>query len=733
MLIFGFFCQTYSQVNEIRGTVFEFNNDQKEPLTGVNIYWAGTQKGTVSDLNGNFVLSKQGIDYLQLVVSFVGYKKDTLEITAKQEHVNIILSVNRLLEEVVITNKVRSNYISRINPIVTNNIAGEELLKAACCNLSESFETNASVDVSYSDAISGAKQIMLLGLAGIYSQIMTENIPILRGLSSTYGLGYIPGPWMESIQISKGAASVINGFESITGQINVEYKKPDKSEKIYLNALTNSEGKLEGNTNASVKLNDKWSTMISVHAENMQTKTDKNDDSFIDMPLLKQTIFFNRWKYIGGEGFVTQFGIKILDEDRIGGQINFEKNQEINSNNAYGININSKHYEAFWKCGYLFPKKVGTSFGFINSASYHERDALFGLNIYEGEQKSWYSNLIFQSIINNTNNKFSTGLSFQFDEYSETYNDTIFQRKETVPGSFFQYTYTNPKFLTILIGIRADYHNTYGVFFTPRFHIKYIITENTIIRGSLGKGYRSSNVFSDNNFLLASSRELVFPKEMKQEEAVNYGVNLTKYFNINKKEMTINLEYYRTDFINQLIVDRDQDISKIFLYNLDGKSYSNSIQIKVSYEPIKRLDIVAAYRFTDVKTTINGQLLRKPLVNRYKGLLNISYATNLKKWQFDFTALFNGDSRLPDTEMNPSEYQREKNSPVYTIFIGQVSKFYKKWSVYVGCENITNFTQDNPIIAADDPFGDYFDASLVWGPIVGRKFYIGLRYAIKNY
>jgi len=720
-----------SQNGLINGTVYELSSDKKEPLTGVNIYWAGTQKGTVTDTKGNFKIERLTNGEDHLVFSFIGYKKDTVQVAKELDFIEIILSVNHMLEEVVITNKHKGSYLSRLDPKQTQNITGTELQKAACCNLSESFETNASVDVSYSDAVSGAKQIMLLGLAGIYSQMMTENIPNLKGLSSTFGLGYIPGPWMESIQVSKGASSVVNGFESVTGQINIEYKKPDNSEKLYLNLYSNRFGKIEGNANTSVKMNKKWSTMLFAHAENLNNKTDENSDGFIDMPLVKQINIFNRWKYKGDKGLRTQFGIKLLDEERTGGQVSFSKNSDADPPDSYGIEIKTKRYEAFWKMGYLIPDKVHTSIALINSINYHEQNSVFGINSYEGKQKSYYSNLIFQSFINNTNHKFKTGLSFQYDEYIEYFNDTLLNREESVPGSFFQYTYSDAEKVTLLAGIRFDYHNIFGSFFTPRLHLKYDIDKNTILRASAGKGYRTPNVFADNSFLLASSRVLVLPEKIQMEEAINYGINVTRYFNIAAKQLTLNLEFYRTDFINQLIADRDQDITKVIFYNLNGKSYSNSFQIELNYELFERFDIVAAYRYSDVKTTINEELVRKPLVNRYKGLLNLSYATNFNKWQFDFTTQFNGDSRLPSTINNPEEYQRDSESPEYIIINFQITKFYKIWSVYIGCENLTNFTQDDPIIAANDPFGNNFDASMVWGPIVGRKLYIGLRFALK--
>lgn len=718
---------------EIQGKIFELDEHKHEvPIPGVNVYWSGTQTGTTTDPDGYFKLLLPDYENLQLVISFIGYKNDTITVTKNHiGYLKIILDKKHELEEVVIAQKAAGSHISRIDPVFTQNITGAELQKAACCNLSESFETNASVDVSYSDAISGAKQIQLLGIAGIYSQIMTENIPNLRGLAISYGLGYIPGTWMESIQISKGTSSVKNGYESISGQINVEYKKPDNGEIFYLNVYANSFGKIEGNANSSIKVNKHWNTAIFAHVENFQNKTDANNDSFLDQPLVKQYNFFNRWKYGNNKHIRGQIGIKILDEDRTGGQLDFNNSLPHDTSNAYGINVKTKRYEVFTKTAYLF-NKPGTNIAFINSFIYHRQNSFFGLNDYDAKENNYYGNLMFQSYLGNTNHVFTTGISYLFDDFDENLNDSAFTRRESVPGGFFEYTYKNHDKFTLILGLRADFHNIYGTIITPRLHMKYNVNEHTIFRASAGKGYRTPNIIAENNFLLASSRKLIIKNELKMEEAWNYGVNLTKYFNIFGREISLNAEYYRTDFINQAIIDRDQDISKIIIYNLDGKSYSNSFQIEAVYELFKGLDLVAAFRYNDVKMTINEKLLTKPLVNIYKGLINLSYISNLKKWQFDFTAQFNGESRLPNTDGNSEEYKMATKSSKYTLINAQVTKFFRKWEIYIGGENLTNFKQENPIIGADDPFGKFFDSSMVWGPITGIKIYTGFRYYIKH-
>lgn len=698
----------------------------KEPLPGANVYWARTTMGTSTDKNGIFRLDKPMQKDPVLVISFIGYQNDSIVVEDGQNELEIVLNLNKTLKEVEITSKASGTFISRLDPIYTENITGAELQKAACCNLSESFETNASVDVSYNDAVTGAKQIRLLGLEGTYTQIMTEKIPNLRGLATSYGLGYIPGSWMESIQVSKGTSSVVNGPEAMAGQINVEYLKPDLVDKFFLNLYGNIHGKLEANVISGIKISDRWSTAVFAHAENLSNKVDDNDDSFLDMPLMRQINVFNRWKYMD-ENITTQFGFKVLDEDRTGGQADFSKDMPRDADHPYGINIKTRRYEGFWKGGHLFKNRAATSLAMIQNFTHHRQESYFGLNDYNAEQNSYYLNLLFQSYIGNTRHTFTTGLSFEMNNYIETLNDSAFNRFERIPGVYFQYNYALDERLNIIAGIRGDHHNIYGTFFTPRLHLRYNITEHTVLRASAGLGYRTANVIAENNSLLATSRKIMVMEEPEQEQAFNAGLNLTQYVDLMGRELRLSAEVYHTRFMNQLILDLDQDAQAVYIYNLDGKSYSIAYQAEASYELIERLDMTLAFRYNDVKMTTNDELQYKALLNRYKGLVTLSYATREKTWQFDFTTQFNGTSRIPVTAGNPPEYRRNTSAPAYTIINAQVTKYFKKWNIYLGGENLTNFKQENPIIAADQPFGQYFDSSLIWGPVSGMNIYAGIR------
>lgn len=714
----------------LKGIVYEIDEDRnKIPLVGTNVYWEGTQIGTTTNEEGIFELKKIAFDHLHLIVSYIGYQPDTVEVSPEQNNIEIILSVNRELKEVVVTGTSLSKYFDDLDARPTEIITSKELLKAACCNLSESFTTNASVDVQFQDAVTGAKQIQLLGLAGIYTNIMFENVPTLKGITNTFGLGYVPGPWMTAISVSKGAGSVVNGYESITGQINIDYKKPDDFERYYFNAFQSSHFKTDLNANAAVHLSENLSTMLLAHSDFVTKTFDDNMDSFADQPEVKQFNFMNRWNYNSFTGYESQLGVQIINEERNAGQVS-ESHTSSHSGHLYDINVDTKRYEVYAKNGYVFNAEPYTSMGLILNGQYQDQNSLFGLRPYDSKLRSFYSKLIFEAKTEDEVHAITAGGSYVFDQYEEEYNGIDFFRKESRLGIFAEYNYSPIPQLAVVPGARVDFHNLYGTFFTPRLHVKYGFDDNTTLRISGGKGYRSVNLLAENMNYLASSRQFVVINNPTYEEGWNYGFNLTRYFSVNNRDLRITADFYRTDFIKQTVVDIDSDVRQVQFYDLDGKSYSNNYQIELAYELFERLDLTAALRYSDVKTQYGEKLLTKPLISRYKGLLTLSYATEERDWIFDTSFLLNGDGRVPSTKENPEPYQRSESFSEFVNINAQVTKKIDIVDLYLGVENLLDFTQDNPIIASDDPFGEYFDASLVWGPIDGRKFYLGVRLSV---
>ncbi|MBI9072791.1 MAG: TonB-dependent receptor [Melioribacteraceae bacterium] len=724
IMIFMFLTISILNAQSLKGYITENNEGNIVPLVGVNIFWQDTNIGTATDENGIFQIEKPNGDGLTLIVSYIGYKSDSIKINKEDTLLELTLSASRELEEVVVNGVSRSTQVFDAEPMHIQHISGKELTKAACCTLAESFETNASVDVSFTDALSGAKQIQLLGLAGIYSQIMIENMPSMRGLGRSYGINYIPGPWMESIQISKGTSSVINGFESVSGQINVEYKKPDDSEKFYLNLYQNNEMKSDINMNSAYEFNENLSTSVLLHGDYYNKNVDDNGDGFLDKPRSKQYTFINRWKY-KSENLFSQLSINYLNENKDGGQKSFTDDQARSEFNPYGININADRYEIFMKIGYIFDHETNSSLGFQTSYTSHNQTSFFGLNNYDADQRSFYANLIYKSNFGSDTQNYFLGVSYIGDKIDENLNGIRTERIEKIPGLFLQAALNPVEDLNLIAGIRSDFHNIHGTFYTPRLHLKYDFNAHTIFRASVGKGFRTANVIAENNSLLATSKEILFMEDLEMEEAFNFGFNITRYFNIWEKELTLNLEFYRTEFINQIIIDRETDLNKIKVSNLEGDSYSNNYQLELNYMPLRGLDLLAALRYSDVKYSIENKLYEKPLISKYKALLNLSYISNLRLWQYDLTMQFNGDGRLPNNSV-----VGYNDFSSFTIINAQITRKFRGFDIYLGGENLTDFTQDNPILSAESPFSNNFDASIIWGPIMGRKIYLGIKYTL---
>ena len=718
----------------VSGTILVEEGPEHIPLPGVNIYWLNGTSQTVTDEEGQFSLNRpEGAN--QLIASYVGYYSDTIYLT-NETSVDLVLSQGSTLETVEVTYKRKSIEVSFLDAMLTQEIGQGELLKAACCTLAESFETNPAVDVSFTDAVTGARQIEMLGLAGPYVQITRENLPDIRGLSSIYGLVYIPGPWIESIQLAKGAGSVVNGFEAITGQINVELKKPQSGERFFLNLYGNEGSRLEANANARFEVGDHWHTSLMVHGNSQSSKNDRNNDGFVDMPTGSEWTALNRWKYQNERGWNGQFGIKVSNFDKTSGQLSFDKDRE--QNNGWGARIQTSRVEGWAKIGKVSMRKPEASIGLQLSGVHHDQNAFFGLRDFDANQQSFYANLIYSDALGSPSHKISTGLSFQLDNYDETLADAIYTRHESVPGAFFEYTYQPDENFTMVAGLRGDHHNLYGAFLTPRMHIRYAFSDQSVFRLSAGQGRRTASIIAENLGILASSRAIMIdgsnqglPYGLDQEVAWNFGANLRQTFIVGHRELILTLDGYHSRFQQQVVVDFDATPREVRFYNLEGQSYSNAIQAQLDYALLSNMDLRLAYRFNDVKTDFEQGRLSRPFVARNRAFINVGYHPK-GDWLIDFTLNWQGQKRIPSTQLNPIEYQVEENSPDFLMVNAQISKtWWDAFDLYVGVENAFNYQQPNPIIAAEDPFGSYFDSSLIWGPIFGRNIYAGIRYTVE--
>ncbi|WP_288895158.1 TonB-dependent receptor [uncultured Alistipes sp.] len=768
------------RAQDLRGVVRDAEN---QPLVGASVYWAGTTIGASTDAQGAFLLHRvKGYD--KLVASYLGFVNDTLDVKNGVDKVAFALrSEGVALEGVVVEGNLSGNFVKRDGIVKGEMISFAGLCKMACCNLAESFENSASVTVGYSDAISGARQIKMLGLAGTYTQILDENRPIMRGLSAPYGLSYTPGMWLNSIQVSKGVASVTAGHEAITGQINLEHRKPTDDERLFVNLYLDDELRPEANVSTAfpVTKDKKLSSVILLHGS-MDTdarKMDHNHDGFRDLPKSDQINVANKWLYAADNGTQVRWGWKFVQENRLGGMLDYkntrtmrevmEKDWDWRAGDKkmplYGSHIRNRNANGYFKVGMPVGPAVydpdeqdemRSNLAFVADFDHFSEDAYFGLNDYTGNQNSLALNLMYNHYFT-YRSSLIVGVQGHLDYYREkllnptpwiaanSVRNYDFDRNEREAGAYAEYTYAIKDKFSVVAGLRGDYNHYYDRFFlTPRGHLKWNITPSTTLRASGGLGYRSTNVITDNIGVLATGREIRLADFRngrleyvdlngldRMEKALTVGGSLTQTFGlVNPGDATLSFDYFRTQFYNSVVADQEMYADRIVFYDTDGRSYTDTYQIDFSWSPVERLDIFATFRYTDSEMTIrraDGGTARveRPLVSQYKTLLNIQYATKFRRWVFDATAQLNGPARIPTQtgDLDDSYY-----SPRYPMFFAQVSRKVGKFDIYAGCENIADYRQKDPILNAQDPYDYKFNSMNVWGPLMGRKFYVGLRF-----
>ncbi|ANI90609.1 hypothetical protein A9P82_04245 [Arachidicoccus ginsenosidimutans] len=704
----------------------------KKPLGGATVTLIHGDKGVISNENGQFNIDlPQGVN--KLVASFTGYMNDTILVT--NDSLVIILKPLQNLKEVKVNATLQSTSTSLLGPYKTENIGVKELLRAACCNISESFETTPSVDVAYTDAISGYKQIEMLGLSGTNTSFTRENIPSTHGLASITGLTFTPGTWLDGVQLSKGAGSVVNGFEGIAGQINTEWIKPfsPSAPKLILNGYQSVQGRSEGNLVLNHSFKDSVSSNLFLYARSDWHRNDLNHDGFMDNPIGKTLVGANRWFYFSPKGLDLQAGIKGYYLDNTGGQLNYHKNS---NDNLWGYQNDIKRVEGWAKIGKVYLDKPYESMGLQLSGVYHQQKSLYGMRNYDAVQHSFYANYIFQTRLFNDNNVIKTGASFQLDNYEERFVNAVFNRREIVPGAFAEYSYNYGTKLNLTAGARIDRHNLFGTFATPRLAVRYALTDRTALRASFGRAQRTSNFLSENAGFMASSRVFeingapiadehsdAYP--FKPEVGWNAGINLTQKFRLNYNDGTFSIDYYYTDFRNQVVADFETP-GVLNFYNLSGKSYAHSLQAQLDYELIHNFNIRLAYRYYNVKATYDGVLKDKPLTANDRAFANFNYATK-NNWSINYTFQWIGTKRLPES----FDYSA-KRSPSFVQMNLQVNKSFANdvFVLYAGAENLTNYMQKPLILGAENPFENTFDASQVWGPAMGRNIYVGFKWNI---
>jgi len=733
IFFFCFLFLTGSQLSAqmITGTV---TNEEGTFLFGATVIWDETTIGTIVNEDGTFSLPRQDTTAL-LRIDYVGYESAYVEVLPEEEDLAIMIEGVTDLMAVEVAAERRDNYVSTLTTLNVETIGAGEFRKAPCCNLAESFSTNAAVDVAYSDAVTGAREIRMLGLRGAYTQLLVEKRPLMTGLGSAFVMEYIPGTWLESIQISKGTGTVQNGYYAITGQINTELVKPWLDKKFFINAYGSTFGRGELNIHLNQQLNEKWSSGLLLHASTRKNNIDLNDDTFYDTP--QKTMYDGIWRtFYRGNFLRFQLNVHALRDRHIAGQIPAKAGVV-----PYIINQDNDRVDLFAKLGYLGFENPNVTVGLITDLKWHNLDARYGLRTHRGTQRSGYFSGLMSHGFNGLGHKLDLGISYALDDYDELLDDRFIGRREEVSGLFTEYTYAptaSPEAngfankIGFVIGTRLDHHNLFGWLFTPRVNVKYNFSDDRVIRFSAGRGYRTANVIAENTQVLATNREIIIADDLDIESAWNLGLNFTQNFELAGRRGSIAFDAYHTYFTNQVIQDMNSDYTKVEFYNLQGKSNSTSLLSVLSYEIVKGLEAKIGYKYNNVQISFQNESTRQqPLVARHRGLLTLDYKTPNEKWEFNMSSQFVGRQYFIDLSQNPFQTDPQKKGyfDPYALANLQVThNFSNGVEVYLGVENLTGFRQDNPILGASEPFGPHFDATHAVAPITGQMGYLGVRW-----
>lgn len=683
----------------------------------------------MADADGRFGHTGS-LTYPILVAVFVsGYAEDSVLLEeAPQAPLRFVLEHTTELKAAEVVERQQTTQLNTRSLINTEIIGAGELKRAACCDLSESFESNATVDVSFSDAVSGTKAIRMLGLDGRYAQMSVENIPFIRGLSTNQGLTLIPGTWINEINVSKGIGTAVNGPNAMTGQIDLCLLSPDTLVPFFLNLYGNSQGRLEANVHMTQRTGRYSSNLLMVHGNLFNTAMDQNNDSFLDQPKTDRFNVMDRWLH-RKDNVTAQLILRYVTESRNGGQSDEHHEREGIGGAHYLVDIRNELTDAIGKYGFIFKNDATRSIGLMFGARQHHLTSTYGLRRYNAEQKSLYGNAVYQMLLHGGTDDLKTGISLQTDDYEEVYMDSSFARNEVMPGAFVEYTMKRGAF-TAVAGLRADLNSWYGSAVSPRLHVKYDLGPLTTARASVGHAFRTAVPFAENSSLLASSRVMHVEGDLAMERAWNMGASLLHKWKWLDRKWAFTVDVYRTQFTDQVVTDLDRSPQEAAFYMLHGSSYANSVLTDVQVALTRRINAKVAYRWYDVRTTYDGVLRERPFTPTHRGMFDLAYESKNERFRADATLNMFGSSRIPSTITNPEAYRFPERAPAYATLHAQVTVVLGLWEFYAGGENLTSTLQTRQIIAPEDPFGPYFDASLIWGPTNKAMFYGGIRFTL---
>ncbi len=717
----------------ISGRILTKEGQHTQAISGAKIQWLQDTLSTTSDSDGFFKLSYHP-NHAQILISHPNFISDTLDVSTGDKIFHFLIA-NQHLDEVQLIQSRKSMMQSYIEIGNLTNVTSDELLKAACCNLAESFETNPSIDSYHADAITGVRQIRMLGLNSNQILLSNENIPITRTISQPFEYSFIPGLQIESIHVSKGTGSVVGTYQSLGGEINVELKKPKTDNRFVMELFQTLHGRFEANLGKTFKLNKRLSTSFYGHYNQRTKPLDHNDDGFLDNPLVEQTNLLNRWQYADHvKGFLVLGSFRYVNDQKKAGQLgsNFDSKQP--EDLFWKSHASTSRFDSSLKIGYVNPQIPYRSSGLQLSYTVDDQNSFYNQRKIDLWHKSFYANFIYSSILFNTKTKFQTGLIFGLDTVNQDVTGVERFGNRNIPhwGSYFEVTHNNLNGLSLMAGLRIDIYSDFGLFVTPRLNLRYQLFEKTQLRLSTGSGRKASYYVIENQQLLTSNRKIIIGgiNDFGKNIVWNMGGSLTHRFDLFGSDSQLILDYYATDYQTQTIVDWETP-GEISFYQSQDKAKANSFQGEYNHRLSNQIDIRMAYRYDDVKTTYKDGYKAVPLIPKHRFFFNFSWTSiptsNGSLWRTNFTIHRVGSQRL----VKKADHFSESFSNPYQLINAQLNrKLNQQLEIYLGGENIGSFKQKNPIISANNPSHMTFDASQIYGPIFGLMAYIGLKWQL---
>ena len=749
LLIFSITCN--SQNNSLAGKI----SYGLENLPYVNIYIQNTKLGTSSNEDGYYQIKNIPSGTYKIVVSSLGYKTKTTEITFnKNENEKIIqnfsLVSDNSLDEIVVSGNLRP--VSKSASSVSVDVYSKSFFKKnPTPSIFESLQNVNGVRPQLNCNVCNTGDIHINGLEGPYTFVLIDGMPIVSGLSTVYGLTGIPQALIQRVEVVKGPASTLYGSEAVGGIINIITKKPSNSPMLFVDSFSSSWEEINTDIGFKYNVSKKIQGLLGINYFNYQNIIDNNNDNFTDLTLQNRISIFNKLNIERRNNKLFTVAFRYVYEDRWGGETNWNKSFR-GTDLVYGESIYTSRWETFGT--YELPTTENIRLQF--SANGHHQDSFYGTDSYKADQLIAFGQLIYNKKIKKKHDLLF-GIAYRYT----TYDDNTFATSESdgetnkpsvihLPGVFLQDEISLTKEHKLLIGARYDYNSLHGTIFSPRVNYKWNSKNNkNILRFSIGNGFRVANIFTEDHAALSGAREVVFEGKLSPEKSWNTNVNFVKKISINNTLISLDASGFYTHFNNRILPDYETDPNKIIYANLNGFSVSKGLSLNSDISFPLGLTMNIGATLMDVSINENNIKKRQLLTESFSGVWSISYNLKKSRIKIDYTGNLYGPMKLPLlSELDP----RRGESPWFSIQNIQITKnIGTSWEMYGGIKNILNFTPANNSIArsfdpfdsgvdfnsngeaiatTNNPYALTFDPSYVYASNQGIRGFLGLRYTI---